>query len=137
MKSTLKACSQGGCFKAATKGRYCEAHAVENERNDANRARMRKEVWKLYANPAWARLKTALLARGNVICAKLTDGQQCRELVEVFHHLLAPEERPDLMYDQNNVIPLCKRHHPPLAGTPDWKPGVDYVPNRWPEVRVG
>jgi len=135
VKTTPKACGQSGCFHAATRGRWCDAHAVDNERNEANRARMRKDVWKLYRNPAWARLKTALLAQGNVVCAKLTDGERCREPVAIFHHLIAPEERPDLMFDQDNVIPLCKRHHPPTSGTPTWKPNVDYAPNRWSPPR--
>jgi hypothetical protein len=87
-------------------------------------------AWRLYGS-RWEKFKHILVANGNVICARIVDREQCRVPVEIFHHLISPKNRPDLMFCHENVIPLCRQHHP-IADTPDWKPGIDFVSTRCP-----
>ena len=115
-----------------------EACRAKGEAHKSAKDRWRRETKpRLYKDTkAWDSLTGALKANGNVFCARIINGEQCGRLAQIFHHLIAPEDRPDLTYDQNNVIPLCRGCHPPTQGTPDWKPGIDYVPNTWKAPRV-
>lgn len=69
-----------------------------------------------------------LKMQGNVICQRVVNGHRCETPTKIFHHLISPKVRPDLMYDYRNVIGLCQPHHPPDEGTPHWKPEIDFSP---------
>jgi hypothetical protein len=108
-------------------GWKCAKHKAEaQQRHDQQSAERRKRY-----PAAWDKFRAALKAHGNVICAKLTDGQQCTSPVEIFHHLQSAQKRPDLMYTPSNVIPLCRSHHPKDDGTPHWKEGIDFVATKY------
>ena len=113
---------------------FCELHrrnnyAIEARKKIDHHRKRSDDTWKLYGG-RWEIFKSALLLQGNSICARIIDGKQCHVPVEIFHHLISPKNRPDLMFRRDNVIPLCRQHHP-IADTPDWKPGVDFVPTQW------
>jgi hypothetical protein len=120
-----RACQESLCpFMAEPGGWKCTKHIAETRQRDSERGKKQRGMY----GTTWDKFKLMLRGHGNTICAKLTDGVQCTHPVEIFHHLISPQQRPDLMLVPANVIPLCRIHHPKDEGTPGWKAGVDYVP---------
>lgn len=110
---------------------YCDEHkAAARNKLAANRPGYMENT------SAWKRFKEALRGNGNVLCQRIEHGERCNQPVEIYHHLLGSNQRPDLIFDPQNVIGLCRGHHPNTDGTPDWKPGVDYVPTIWQGLLV-
>lgn len=116
------------CGKATLSGEAeCEQHSGESSRRYSQSRGWADKT--IHGSRDWKRFKELLRSNGNVQCQRLLpDGSRCLAVVEIYHHLQSVEARPDLAYDATNVIGLCRSHHPATAGTPDWKPSVDYVP---------
>jgi len=94
-------------------------------------------VSKLYNCAAWIKLKQLLRNRGNVICQRIVDGEQCTRLAEINHHLISPRVDMRQMYNPRNIVGVCRQCHPTEEGTPDWIEGRDYVATVWSDVYVG
>lgn len=105
--------------------RYCAEHLEAGRAEE--RARKAAQPGYMQNDAAWKRLKRMLEANGNVVCQKLEHGVRCDRPVQIWHHLLG-SSRPDLRYSPENVIGLCRDHHPDTDGTPNWRPGIDYSP---------
>jgi 5-methylcytosine-specific restriction protein A len=137
-------CNEPGCTtRTADRSGYCPKHVADNTRKrqralyDAERHK--DPISKGY-NVIWDRIKTMLRNRGNVICQRIVDGQQCRMPVEIFHHLISPRENPALMYDWQNIVGVCRQHHPPTEGEPKEnlpRLAEIYVPTIWCDPVVG
>lgn len=65
-----------------------------------------------YTSPEWLVAREQALARdcGRCSVARLLGGH-CSDRLDV-HHLQTVEERPDLVYDLDNLLTVCSRHHP-------------------------
>lgn len=117
-----KICRQPGCTERhRNAGAYCSKHAgIVRQAAWKRQTERRKgdKLWKLYNCAAWPRFKAAFAAAGNVICQKIVDGTQCTHAAEIVHHILPPQERPDLMYTFSNVVAVCRQHHPNTVGEP-------------------
>jgi hypothetical protein len=115
----LRVCKHPGCGKP-TPNRYCEQHKTRSdETSDAVDAR--------YNTSEHEHFREAVRMQ-NPMCQKLDKkGVPCRNLAKILHHLISPRVRPDLFFDPKNVVMLCAHCHPSDAGTPWWRPGVDYV----------
>lgn len=140
-----KVCLEPGCIvRTANRGGYCDLHLNDNARKRRtaiyDRERHKDPIAKLYASVIWARLKTMLRGRGNVICQRIVDGRRCTRPVEYFHHIISPRENPARMYDWRNIVGVCHQHHPPTEGEP--KENLSrlneiYVPTIWSDPVVG
>ena len=136
-------CAEPGC-SVRVRTRYCLTHENNNSasrvRSDRDRERKASDpTSKLYKCAAWQRFKDSFSAAGNVICQRIVDGRQCRYEVEVWHHLMSPRQRPDLMYSYSNVVGVCRRHHPVTEGEPSenlQRISEIYVPTQFPRIRV-
>jgi len=127
-------CNERGCYKRTTaKSGYCADHeknnSVKQREREYYKARQTDPVHCLYTEPryGWETFRTVLMSHGNVICQRILNGVRCTELVAIFHHLISPRVRPDLFTVPKNVVGVCRACHPPTEGSPDWKPGVDFV----------
>src|SRR5436853_2951390 len=102
-------CNEYGCLeRTMDRSGYCGKHRKDNARTRAraeyDAERHKGPIAKLYNSVTWARLKALLRNRGNVICARLVDHKPCTHPVEIFHHLISPEQDVSKMYDWHNVI---------------------------------
>lgn len=132
--SAPRACQESLCpNKAEPGGWLCSVHKAKSSERESERGKKQRGRY----DTNWDKFKAMLRGHGNTVCAKLTDGIQCGRPVEIFHHLVSPQQRPDLMLVPANVIPLCREHHPKDEGTPHWKPGVDYVPTKYKPPTFG
>jgi hypothetical protein len=130
-----KACKR--CFVAHTNdGGYCDACLPAEDT-----PRKHDHIDRLYHTAAW--LRFSKMMRGlNPICQRIDrdyrtgDPEQCRTQSQEVHHILSPRVDPANMWKGTNVVCLCRSHHPKNEGTPDWKPGVDYVPTKQPSHHV-
>jgi hypothetical protein len=126
-------CRESGCFKRTRdRSGYCADHQKANTAKEAKKLYYHERdandpVRKLYGTP-WKHFVEWLETQGNVMCQRLEDGEQCNRFKDLYHHLISPRTRPDLMLDPKNVIGLCRQHHPDTDGTPEWREGVDYIP---------
>jgi hypothetical protein len=135
-------CAEPGC-SARVRARYCLTHEDANSagraRSDRDRERKAGDpTTKLYKCVAWQHFKDSFSAAGNVICQRIVDGRQCRYEVEVWHHLISPKQRPDLMYSYTNVVAVCRQHHPVTEGEPPENlPRISeiYVSTKFPTIR--
>ena len=120
------------CHKATTDGNVCKECKAKTKTERDN------SVKHLYDSRVWRSRFSPMMLRLNPICQRLDDdGKQCDRPATVVHHLRSPRECPTRFLDPTNVVCVCERHHPPDAGTPNWKPfdGVsgDYVKTRTPK----
>jgi len=135
-------CRERGCSERTNdRSGYCLKHITDNTylrsraAYDANR-KQHDPIWKLYRCIQWTkRFRDHFFGSGNVVCQRIIDGQRCNQPTTDLHHLISPRVRRDLMYSPQNVVGLCKGHHPTTEGTPHWKPLVDYVLTIWREIR--
>jgi 5-methylcytosine-specific restriction protein A len=98
---------------------YCDKHLHTNERAT-------KKPDPFYNSPEWRRLQP-FLKRKNSICQRKVNGVQCMNPSVICHHLRGIHTAPELKLDPNNLVMLCREHHPDDE-TPLWKVGADYVP---------
>lgn len=108
----------------------CPSAAADNKAAHAEQDRGRKKtdpIYKLYSTAAWQRFRLWRLAE-NPLCQRIWRGEKCQHGASVVHHLISPRQREDLFYAPANTVCLCEGHHPGgLAGTPDWRKGIDYA----------
>jgi len=137
-----RACCRKGCKNSTTDGTWvcteCRAADAEQHRDrDALRKRTNETTF-LRNKRAWRdRVSPAVLAH-NPICQRLGhNGEQCRRPSRVVHHLKAPGTDAKKFFDIKNLIALCSECHPSSEGTPDWKPGVDFVPTEFKLAILG
>jgi len=78
------------------------------------------------------RLVSQAFRRANPICQAIDDGNRCYAPAELVHHLISPNERPDLRIFWPNLVSLCANHHTPDEG--DGKQ-YDYAPTTLPDGR--
>ena len=81
----------------------------------------------MYSRAPWPTFRLWLLSH-NPICQRLYAGAQCRNRSVLVHHLLSPRQHPELFVVAANCVALCEHCHPTSEGTPNWRPGVEYVP---------
>jgi hypothetical protein len=132
-------CRQYGCFeRTRDRSGFCAAHATSNYVTDARKrfdhVRAKDPVWRLYNHTAWRRFKASLSGNGNVLCQRIENGRRCNRLVEIWHHIISPKVRPDLMYTASNVVGVCRQHHPTTEGEPPENLGrlaEIYIPTVW------
>lgn len=134
-------CREPGCLeRTADRSGYCAAHQLNNSRKQQravyDRERHSDPVARLYGTARWAKLKTMLRHRGNLICQRIVDGKQCTRYAEIYHHLVSPKDDVSLMFSPHNICGVCRQHHPPDEGTPWWVEGTDYVATIWTEVTI-
>jgi hypothetical protein len=135
MWRAVRPCAEPNCVKLPPMGkRYCEQHASDNSRMQAERFRKTEDdIWKMYNGSRWERFRQAILGQ-NPICQRLVDGQQCRHVARVVHHVISPRVRPDLFVEPQNVKCVCFFHHSPNEGEPDPSPEAlakIYTPTVW------
>lgn len=96
------------------------ANSPIRRQRDAQRQRDNKSA--SYADTSQWRNRTrpGILA-SNPLCAAIIDGRVCGQPATELHHLRPPENRPDLIFDWQNIRPLCVRCHAKrrAAGEPD------------------
>lgn len=69
---------------------------------------------RFYTSPEWLVVREQALARdGNRCSVARLIGGDCSTRLDV-HHLQPIEERPDLVYDLDNLLTVCSSHHPTL-----------------------
>jgi hypothetical protein len=122
-------CHQPGCGRPCS-GPYCPEHVENNAKLAYNRDRNKETIYSMYNGTRWRRLTVFLRAR-NAQCQKINNGVRCQRASVLVHHLIAPEIRLDLFYTPSNLVCLCAECHPGgTAGTPEWRPDVDFVPTK-------
>src|ERR1700722_11491747 len=94
-----------------------------------------------YATGPWPKV-SRLMRRLNPVCQRILNvgsyhSERCHNASILTHHLIAPQQRPDLFLVASNLVCLCLSCHPDTEGTPDWKPNVDYVPTELPKWNIG
>jgi hypothetical protein len=126
-----KICRQTGCGQSVTNADYCPAHTRDNQETRYDKARSTDAIRKMYYTARYRRFRDFLWRR-NPMCARISKGVRCNNPSTDLHHLVSPEMPGGLalFLTDSNVIFLCKNCHPGgTAGTPHWKPNVDYVPS--------
>ena len=125
-------CREPGCGKPSVRDGqgFCAAHKDKNFSTEARRQfdadRADDEIRRMYATSRWFAWRAFLLAR-RPMCQRLIDGAPCRHAGHLVHHIYSPRARPDLFTGWDNCVVLCDTCHTPEAGTPSWRPGVDYT----------
>jgi hypothetical protein len=132
-KCLAPGCPEIGQF---TRGR-CPDHTRAN-----TRAKL-QEKRKDYLNAAWDKFRRTLLGCCNVVCQWVDrDGRRCAKATEIFHHIISVDERANLAYHHENVVGVCRSHHP----RPTDEDQGRFVPTLWrapmsadplPEWKVG
>jgi hypothetical protein len=64
---------------------------------------------------AWRTVSKAVRQR-NPICQAIENGEHCHCWSTQVHHIIAPEDAPELRIDWSNLVALCNRHHVPGKG---------------------
>src|SRR5437879_3607555 len=122
------ACASPGCGGyAVEQGRgYCQKHRGDSPTLAGRRAYDRQRDQR-YSSVRWRKFRQAVLVY-NCICQRVEHGEQCTRPAAIIHHIIDPNDRPDLMYDASNVVAICPGHHHHHAGA---QQGELYVPTRW------
>jgi hypothetical protein len=128
-----KACKRCGVAHT-NEGGYCDGCKPEDtQKND--------RIDRLYHTAAWMRFSKMMRGK-NPICQRIDKDfrtglpEQCHTPSQEVHHILSPRVHPANMWKAENVVCLCRSHHPKGEGTPNWKPGIDYVPTVLPNHHV-
>jgi 5-methylcytosine-specific restriction endonuclease McrA len=95
---------------------------------------------KRYVQGAWPKL-SRVMRRLNPVCQRILNvgsyrNEQCHNAAALVHHLIAPQERPELFLQPTNLVALCFSCHPDTPGTPNWVVGKDYVETELPKWRI-
>jgi len=118
---------------------FCSGHAVPGTWSciDCTVARasapkappLRRRNHAFYNEPDWKRC-TKTMKVFNPLCQELDEnGTQCRNPSKVSHHILDPDDRPDLKYSPSNLVCLCHAHQNRGQRGDDGK--ANYAPTRW------
>src|SRR5580704_4427165 len=116
-----KPCRKQGCINLVGDEGYCERHIRHNSRTESQRIydynRNRDdETRKMYQTKGWRTFRTYMLCR-NPLCQFISDiTGQCMEFAVEVHHLRSPKEYPEGFTEAENVVCVCKRHHPKTTG---------------------
>lgn len=65
----------------------------------------------------WKELRKNVIKRDGRRCQFRENGKQCtyKKLLQV-HHILKKADFPSLVWDENNCITLCIKHHKQISG---------------------
>ncbi len=129
MLSCPRVCRERGCGQPNQRGSgFCEKHVTSNSYVEEEKFRYKHDaVSQMYSRAPWPTFRKWILAR-NPICQRLHARVQCHNPATLVHHLVSPRTRPDLFVTAANCVALCVHCHPTDEGTPNWRPGVEYVP---------
>lgn len=102
---------------------YCGR--IHDRRNACGRAPVRaskdSEAREIRNRQVWKRVKRQANERDHFLCVLcLQEGVVNAERLET-HHIVSIKEAPELAYDVDNLVTLCRRHHEQVEGIP---PGV-------------
>ena len=119
MPSIKRQCSETGCGQIVeSPARYCEKHQRDNahtrQRKQFDKERADSPHRRMYGTARWKRLRQMKWAanpfcESGVICDPHNTGR--RAPATDIHHRLGVQERPDLMWDFNNLESLCHACH--------------------------
>jgi 5-methylcytosine-specific restriction enzyme A len=101
----LKRCPVAGCNQLTRQSR-CEKHAKERTHYaDEHRPNSYQRGY----DKRWAAFRQAYLA-DHPLCRDCDAEGHVTAAAEV-HHIKKLRDRPDLQYEEANLLGLCKRHH--------------------------
>jgi len=117
LQKAKRPCRSAGC-SSTTALRYCEKHHFLQAREDAQRARAR-ELFALKNkresasargyDRKWQEFRK-LYIRSHPLCYDCSKEGHVGATTEV-HHIKKLKHNPELKYDLNNLMGLCKLHH--------------------------
>src|SRR5262249_49572012 len=105
------------CGRPATNGRYCFAHAVENQATDNRRTadtyRRENDPFRyLYKTARWARVRIAVLHRWPLCCwCKHKASTVADHIVKARDYIARHGGNVEYFFDLNNLQGMCKRCH--------------------------
>jgi hypothetical protein len=86
----------------------------------------------------WEQFTNGLKLWGNVICQFVVEQNnqrtRCDQPAEITHHLLGAEQYPQWLLNPNNVVRVCRAHHP---NSPDDPGTAQYIPTIIPTMMGG
>jgi len=116
----------------------CAKHQKERAAGrTAQHTEHRADLRHYFDAPAWRdRLRPRLFSCGNIQCQALDPFYgRCPRPTVIWHHLIDPASRPDLVYDPRNLVGLCRQHHPNTPGETDLASARQrYAPTLWMDV---
>lgn len=102
------ACAHPRCAALVESGvRYCGYHAAQH-RNDY--PRKHPEYQKLYSSQRWMTFRKSYLAE-HPLCANYAT---CHSLATIVHHIVNHEPHEELIWNFDNLKPLCAPCHASL-----------------------
>lgn len=104
MRSCKRLCRCGGVVDDNT----CSRCGPKRESQRPNHKRYGTDGKKLYGY-RWEQFRTRFLSC-NPLCVDCEDNGRVAIANEV-HHVIKVSQRPDLMYDEGNCLPLCESCH--------------------------
>jgi len=121
-------CRHPGCPTLLPSPGWCDRHAAEAaEASRLTDARRDPEARRIYASKRWHRVRRRILDR-DPIC------RLCRKaFAEHAHHVQKIKDRPDLAYDEDNLVGVCGPCHPAAERVPaaQWgNPSETFVASR-------
>ena len=103
-------CSEPGCTGLAAKGKFCDAHIVDNYVKRQSAARPKRDGW--YSLAAW---RGPYGARGYKLRnSPMCEENGCDKFADEVHHIDDSWKQSGdwrLFIDQKNLMSLCKEHH--------------------------
>ena len=65
----------------------------------------------------WSKKRREIIKRDGHRCMFVENGKRCRHkrMLQV-HHIIPKSENPALLWDDNNLITLCVKHHKMISG---------------------
>jgi 5-methylcytosine-specific restriction protein A len=109
--SILRPCLRSGCSALVDRG-YCDKHKVKD-------SEIRGTSTERGYDYRWQQFRRWYLSQAeHVMCRIHTlykSQSQCRQIATDVHHVIKLRDRPDLKYDQSNLVGLCSRHHDELT----------------------
>lgn len=66
----------------------------------------------------------------NPQCQLIVNGVRCNRPAHAVHHLIDPNDRPDLALSPANTVGLCRSHHDNRHGEDPNEPR-EFAPTRW------
>ena len=105
-------CAATGCCRlvdADSGNKYCEEHqnleARDREAALQGRFYMMKHYYQdLYNSPKWKAMRKVQLSE-HPLC------ELCGEAATEVHHVVAHQGNPELFYDSNNLMSVCRKCH--------------------------